>query len=388
MGLVSAPSAFAESLPFSEDFEGDLARWRVLGEGRARLVDAEDPDRGRVLELDADGLVVARIAGSEDWVGPVRVHVAARFPSAADAYLGFVWAFDEVGPRVDFGNVYVKSPQGYARVNPFRDGNASRLLYEEYRTPLDGPASAPAGVWLEWIAEISGPSLHLYPPGTTPGEDPPALAFSDLERSEGSIGFHPRIVGAPVRIDDVRVVEIDRLSWSGPDLPVEATPDADVLSEWEVAGPFPAPVPRAESGGRGAAARDAVDVTWRPFAVDRRGAVLTGRVIEFLGGRPVAYFRTVVRDTDGGPAVLHVSSTDELALWVGGRFHGFVYRDGYVSGENDWNAWWDFRSNPDHAGRTIPIDLASGETEIVVRSRAGAFASGGFFAALVRDTVP
>jgi hypothetical protein len=78
--------------------------------------------------------------------------------------------------------------------------------------------------------------------------------------------------------------------------------------------------------------------------------------------------------------VLHVSTTDELALWVNGDFYGFVYRDGYVSSDNDWNAWWDFWRNPDHAGRRVPIELRKGENRIVVRARNGQFASGGFFA--------
>jgi hypothetical protein len=58
------------------------------------------------------------------------------------------------------------------------------------------------------------------------------------------------------------------------------------------------------------------------------------------------------------------------------------YRDGYISGDNDWNAWWDFGNNPDHAGRRVPIMLRSGDNRIVVRVRNGQFASGGFFAAI------
>lgn len=80
--------------------------------------------------------------------------------------------------------------------------------------------------------------------------------------------------------------------------------------------------------------------------------------------------------------MLHLSSTEELALWVNGRFLGFVYRDGYVSGDNDWNAWYDFATNPQHAGRRITIDLLVGDNEILVRSRARQFAAGGFFAEL------
>lgn len=80
--------------------------------------------------------------------------------------------------------------------------------------------------------------------------------------------------------------------------------------------------------------------------------------------------------------MLHVSSTEELALFVNGRFWSFVYREGYLSGDNDWNAWYDFWSNREHAGRRVPIRLEQGQNEILLRSRNGYFASGGFFARL------
>jgi hypothetical protein len=78
-------------------------------------------------------------------------------------------------------------------------------------------------------------------------------------------------------------------------------------------------------------------------------------------------------------AVLHFSSTDELAVWVNGRFQGYVYRQGYMD-DNDWNAWYDFWENPDHEGRRIKVDLDAGENHVVIRSYNGQFASGGFFA--------
>lgn len=119
-----------------------------------------------------------------------------------------------------------------------------------------------------------------------------------------------------------------------------------------------------------------------PSATDRHGAVITARLTRYLGDRPVAYFRARVASESAREAVLHLSSTEELALWVNGRFLGFVYRDGYVSGDNDWNAWYDFATNPQHAGRRITIDLLVGDNEILVRSRARQFATGGFFAEL------
>jgi hypothetical protein len=120
--------------------------------------------------------------------------------------------------------------------------------------------------------------------------------------------------------------------------------------------------------------------TWKPFEVDGRGAVITGQVTEYVGERPVAYFRTIVESDREQKVVLHFSSVDEIALWVNNRFEGFVYRDGYMSlPENDWNAWYDFWKNPDHGGSRVPVQLTPGTNQLVIRVRNGQFASGGFF---------
>ena len=77
-----------------------------------------------------------------------------------------------------------------------------------------------------------------------------------------------------------------------------------------------------------------------------------------------------------GPAVLHLSTVDDLAVWINGRFHSFVKREGL--------AWWDFWFNEEHGGQRIPFDLQEGANEIVIRVRGGAYASGGFFARVER----
>jgi len=78
-------------------------------------------------------------------------------------------------------------------------------------------------------------------------------------------------------------------------------------------------------------------------------------------------------------AVLHFSSVDELAVWVNGRFQGYVYRQGYMD-DGDWNAWHDFWANPDHDGRRVTVNLEAGKNHIVIRTYNGQFASGGFYA--------
>jgi hypothetical protein len=89
----------------------------------------------------------------------------------------------------------------------------------------------------------------------------------------------------------------------------------------------------------------------------------------------VAYFRTRVSRPATGPAELQISTVDDLALRVNGRFAGFHSRGRA--------AWFDFFRTSSHSGQSILPDLAAGENEIVVRVRGGVCASGGFFARVV-----
>ncbi len=73
-----------------------------------------------------------------------------------------------------------------------------------------------------------------------------------------------------------------------------------------------------------------------------------------------------------GSAILHVSTVDDLTLWVNGRFRSFIMREEL--------AWHDFWRNPAHEGQRIAIALREGANDIVLRVRGGVYASGGFFA--------
>ncbi len=198
--------------------------------------------------------------------------------------------------------------------------------------------------------------------------------------------FQPRIVGEPVWIDNIQVTSIERLAYDGPDLPETAYEPEELITDWQVIGPLSEPsiaIERSDDATASAVVDGDPRHVWRPFKTDRRGAVISARVTEYHG-RPVAYFRTVIHAESEETAVLHFSTVDEIAHWVNGRFRGFVYRDGYISGENDWNAWFDFWKNPKHAGRRVPVELRPGANQVVIRVRNGNFASGGFFVRLER----
>ena len=90
----------------------------------------------------------------------------------------------------------------------------------------------------------------------------------------------------------------------------------------------------------------------------------------------MAYFRTSVHSDAASQVLLHLSTIDDLSIWVNGRFHWFLDRRG--------SAWHDFARNPEHEGQRIPLDLKAGTNQIVIRVRGGVYATGGFYAALER----
>jgi len=370
------PSLVFAQIRFTDDFEdGDLSGWALFNPQAIRVIDSHDASHGQVLELQADDAVLALIKDSEQW-GAVRVEGDLLFPDDGDNYLAFVYHFQQHGGRTDFSSLYLKGNGSYIRANPWRDMNVSRLLYEEYLTRLQGEAAIQIGRWHAFRMEVMGAVCHIY----IDDMDTPKVTFPLYERTSGQIGFNSRVAGSPAWIDNVRVTSIDRLQYDGPSIPdITYRPDT-LITDWEVIGPFAGATAAVERSGPGPQVFvSGKEYIWQPFATDLRGAVISGRVTEFRGGRPVAYFRTTVATSEQRQAVLHFSSVDELGVWVNGRFQGYVYRQGYVD-DGDWNAWYDFWENPDHEGRRLTVDLESGENYIVIRTYNGQFASGGFFA--------
>lgn len=317
---------------------------------------------GRVMVLDPGGDVYAVARGSGGW-GPVRIEGDVLFPTDVDNYLAVIYHVRRHGARTDFGAIYIKGNESYLQVNPHRDLNVGRTLYPEYHVPLRGEAAIQTGRWQRFKVEVAGPDCHFYVGDMTT----PQLTFGLLELDAGGVGLQPRSVGGPVWVDNVRVARIDRLAYSGPPRPAELSySSSDLLTNWLAIGPLDRTdddIARRPGDRR---------LSWHPFPTDARGAVVTGKIVDYHGPRSVAYFRTRVNATTSAPATLHVSTVDDLALWVNGRFHWFIPRG--------TAAWYDFSTNPAHRGQRIPIPLAAGVNEIVLRVRGGVYASGGFFA--------
>ncbi|MGE4086168.1 MAG: hypothetical protein AB7H93_24550 [Vicinamibacterales bacterium] len=362
-GLLATPGA-ASAAParlFADDFERGLGAWDVVGADGVAIRESGDPARGRVLVLTPAGDVLALIRGSAAWAG-VRLEGTMRFPTDEDNYLGFVYRHTRVGDRRDFGLVYLKGNDGYLQVNPHRDFNVSRLIYPELRAGLSGHAAVRTGQWQRFAVEVVGRTVHVYV-----GEGAvPQLTFDGYEGDRGEFGLQPRSVGGEVWVDDVTAGPLDALSYTGPPRPPAYAPET-LLTRWQVAGPF--------GRSRDDIARDpGASAAWREMAADRRGAVVTGRVVDYHGPDAVAYFRTTIDAPGPAAALLEVSTADDLAIWLNGAFQGFVARQDA--------AWFDVGRSSDHAGRRVPLRLRAGANEVVLRVRGGVYASGGFFARL------
>ncbi|UCD36880.1 MAG: hypothetical protein JSW54_08545 [Fidelibacterota bacterium] len=375
----ATPGHIVAQLRFSDDFENGLERWELVGDQAINVHESGDPEHGKVLVLKPDGQVYALVRDSDQW-SAIRVEGDILFPRNEHNYFGLIYHYNQTRFRTDFSSIYIKGNGSYIRANPHRDGNVSRLMYEEYRTRLTSDQAIQINQWHAFKAEIMGPVCHLY----VGDMSIPKLTFSLYEHSSGLVGFKPRVAGGDVWLDNVRITSIEELSYTGPDIPAIDYETDSLITDWEVLGPLTRPVPEIEHAVKPFASLRVgrTKYTWEPFEVDIRGAVITGKVTEYLGERSVAYFRTVVHANTNKAAILHVTTLDELALWINDRFYGYIYRDGYVSGDNDWNAWYDFWKNPAHAGRRIPIELKPGANQILVRTRNGQYASGGFFARL------
>ncbi len=353
---------------FEDDFESGLGRWQIYGRGAAQVRDSGDPKHSRVLALVPQGDAYALIGGSEKW-GGVRLEGEVLFPSEDDSYLGVVYNFRKRGERMDFGVVYIKGNGSYLQANPHRDFNVGRTLYGEYRVPLTGEAAIRVGQWQRFAVEVVGRVCHFYV-----GDSPiPQMTFPEFELDSGAVGLQPRSVGGDVWIDNVKVTSIERFSYQGPPQPEVRHDPSALATGWEVLGPL------ARTDDEIARSSASPGLRWRPFATDARGAVVTGTVVDFHGPRTVAYFRMRVRRSAAGPAQLQLSTVDDLALWVNGRFGWFIARGNA--------AWFDFFRTPEHAGQSIPLDLQAGDNELVFRVRGGVYASGGFFAG-VADAKP
>jgi hypothetical protein len=356
---VLAVTATDSRILFRETFDQGLDRWEVVRSNDIKIRHAMDAEHGRVLVLVPNGDVYALIKGSDQWNG-WRMEGEVLFPTSEDSYLSILYNFRRTGRRADFGGIYIKGNDSYLQVNPHRDFNVGRTLYPEFKVPLKDASAIRIGEWQRFKVEVIKNVCHFY----VGDMKIPQLTYSLFELNVGSVGVQPRSVGGEVWIDNIMVSSIQKFSYAGPPRPAIEYDATSLLTSWQVMGPFD----RTQDD----IARRSNQYTWKEFKTDGRGAVVTGTILDYLGPKTVAYFRTTVNHDKIGESILQVSTVDDLALWVNGRFRWFIPRNEL--------AWFDFWKNTEHHGQRIPIPLVKGENEIVLRVRGGIYATGGFFA--------
>lgn len=375
--IAFLPIVCSAQIQFEDNFEGNLSGWELNNTASAKIIDSQDPKQGKVLVLTPNNNVSALIKNSNQW-GALKVEGQLLFPKNEHNYLGFIYNYKKSTQREDFGLLYVKGNGSYIRANPWRDGNVSRLLYEEYKTNLEEDQAIKIGKWHAFKMEVINEICHLY----INDMKRPKITFEHFELKSGKIGFQPRVTGGGVWIDNIKVTAIKQFNYKGENIPaIRYEPDS-LITKWEVFGPLTKPnlaIERAINYDDISMDINGESLTWENFKTDARGALITGRITEYQGENTVAYFRTLLVAEKDKTVTLHFTTTDELALYINGKDTGRVYRDGYISKGNDWNAWYDFWKNPQHKGRQKKISLKKGENQLVVRVRNGQFASGGFF---------
>jgi len=381
IGLVAALTVMMSentSITFHDDFENGLGKWDLNEPDRIKLIDSGDSQHGTVMELTPGGEFVRALIKDSDGLNKYSIEADLLFPRKEHNYFGFIYHYNQTGERIDFGSMYIKGNGSYIRVNPRRDYNAHRTLYEEYKTPLAGADAIVVGKWSRFKAEVIDSMCHFYVGDMTT----PKVTFDAFEFKSGGIGFKPRVVGGAVWLDNVRVSSISQFSYQGPMQPegLNYQPEK-LITDWQVIGPFCGTLPELEKEGfqpkKKYAEQDGTKQRWQRFATDKRGCVVSGRLTEFTGGRNIAYFHTVIHADSTEVVNLHTSSNEALAYWLNGEFLGYKFPARY--------AWHDFWKNPDHKGASKRIQLKPGENSLLIRVRGGKYAGGGFYAHIGRE---
>lgn len=371
VSTLGAMPAGAQAL-FQEDFERGLDRWRLVAAREFSHVDSGDPRHGKVLQMKANGShVYALIRGSEKWHG-VRVEGEVLFPTDEDNYMGIVYNYHEANGRADYSNIYIKGNDSYIRVNPRLDGNPLRSIYEEYQAALTGDSAIHTGQWQRFKAEIIGSMCHFY----VGDMHTPKVTFDFPYLTSGPLGFEPRVVGGDVWLDNIQATAIDHFHYSGPLIPDTQYEPQQLVTDWQVIGPF--------AGSQVEIERDGVPTQktyrefgrayrWERFAADLRGALVTSRLVDFTGPRHRAYLYTNLKADREEEVTLLFSTANELFVWFNGQFLGYVYKEDF--------AWHDFWKNEQHRSRRSlrSVRLKPGDNHLLILVNGGNYAGGGFF---------
>ena len=347
---------------FFDDFENGLNNWEYKDNNLCRLQQSSDTSHKKVLELTPNRTAnCILIIESQKW-NAFSIEGDILFPTDEHNYMGFVFNFKHKNNRDDFGCIYIKGNGSYIRVNPHYDGNASRDIYEEYKTPLTDNDKIIINKWIRFKAEIIENTCHFY----VNDMKVPKIIFNYDENNEGLTGFKPRFAGGVCQIDNISVKKIKKFSYSDDNIHsnIQYLPDS-LITSWRITGPYNQRIADIENG------KDSNDYKWKVFDSDYRGCNVAGKICRYSTDEKYCYYLTEINSVDEGTFSLKFSSTDILHIWVNDRYEGKI--------ENQMYVWYDFFRNPDHSGNEIKVELKKGINKILLLVEGGHYGGDGFY---------
>jgi hypothetical protein len=351
-----------------ERFESDLGAWSRVNQERIEIVADPAAPGNHVIQLTPENgeYTHAIYETSRDW-SDLRIEGRFLFPIQGDGYLGLIYNYQERDGRKDFGCIYVKSNGDYVRVSPHHDGNPSWRLYEELKVGLTGARRIEVGEWYRFRLDVVGQRARFF----LVDMETSILTF-DWLHDHGAFGLEARPGGgAPVWVDDLKVTRLDEQAKGSPPAEV-AGQSTELLTEWEIQGPFDEAETRPDESG----IKHLNENGWRIKSTDERGAVIAALDFDINSSpRSVVYLRTKVSNPRRTTRQFALSTANRLQIWVNGEYLAEVEATNYI--------WSDFLTNPAHTGTRLDVELRPGENEIVIRLDGNRFAGGGFFAALI-----
>lgn len=350
---------------FNDDFEEGSDGWIFSDSENIQIINSSDSTHGQVLSLTPNGTnIYALVKDSEDWTN-IKIEGDVLFPTNSHCYMGLIYNFSTTGSRTDYGCIYIKGNGSYLAVNPHRDGNASRVLYEEYHTDLTGDAAITIGQWQNFKVEVIDSVCHFYVGDTIT----PQLTFRFYEFNSGGIGIKPRISGVECWVDNIVVTTISEFNYQGKPIPDIVYQPDKLITDLSYVGPFSQRIPELESNVSNPGYQ------WQPFQTDGRGCILSGKICEYeSGNRKYVYFLTSLFMGENKKVKLLSSTTNNLTIWVNSELAGTIPRHD--------EAWYDFLYNSAHQSEELEIDLESGYDSLLILCEGGIYAGDGFYLAI------
>lgn len=370
----SAQSRLQNERILADDFERGIDNWQVDDPMSFRIISSGDTTHKNVLSLSPNQTAQCVLLKNSANLNGIRIEGEVLFPTNGHNYFGLVYNYNKTDDRVDFGCLYVKGNDSYIRVNPHRDGNASRALYEEYKTDFEGDEKIERNTWYPFKAEVIDSVCHFY----FHNMDVPKVTFSLHEFSSGSIGFKPRFAGDEVWIDNVTLTSVNDFGYHGIQKPerIQYRPES-MLTDWYSLGPLKSRSITTENGAADFEKDLVIDgqtYRWEKFETDGRGCVVVGKVSRYSNVYKNCYFATTVQSDEQTESVLKVSSLNDVMVWVNNAYAGEIQKQQYV--------WYDFNVNENHKGEELNINLVKGANDILFFVRGGNYSGDGFYACI------